>query len=1073
MLGMPRSGGSAVGAVLERMGAFYATPESVPGEKSRSGEAAYERRDVRRLHNDIFHHFETEWHRIDETISMQLASADLDAFQLRARQIVGELSAHRPSFLKESRLAFVLPFWRRFLENPVCIQIVRNPLEIAMSLKKRDGFSIQHSLALWELSSITAIKNSRGLPRIVVQYSDLIADPVVTASRLKERLEFHGILNFKNVTDAEIRSLVNIRQRHEWFDDRPLAEFLNPRQIALYQALQNSPENVETEFLHISAGAAEELAAQKSIWISAQKNVMELAEIQKSSRKSWKTHWKLTRLQESARNNLGDSLSLLNRFQQTHLRTLNSFPWILGNLLYLRLGILSRTKRLEKLRELESHLDHQRHKIQQSSALSLNKSGMEQRISEKRSRPVAIIIPVFNDYENLVECVESVLLHTPNPHEILLVDDCSTDERVWPRLCDYANAHDHLRVIRNKTNLGYTRTVNISCEFARPCDVILLHSDTIVTPFWLEKLTAAAYSRAEVATVTALSNAAHHFSVPVNKTDNEIPDNLSPAAYSEWVERLTRRRRPVVPCGNGICFFITRAALEKVGPFDEVSFPAGYAEETDFCMRAKKLGLLSLVDDATFVFHKRTSPADSRQAAALRNSLLKLQQLHPDHKEIQEQWLKNDPIDELRKRLQKAPWLTPSEVTKGKPPLLYVIHASGGGTRFTSEDLIFGMKDFYDVSLLETSEFHWTLYQASGQKLVATRRYHFAEKWQYYLPMNRERLDVFTDILEEMDFKIVHFRHLVGNGPGALMLAKQKGLTVILSLHDFYTVCPTTTLLDEKLEYCSGHCTPGPGTCELRGRWFDPSAIPLKHSYVYVHRKIMADAMTFACDALITTSDYSQNLIIDHFPQIAPKLHVIEHGRDLVQEDLVVSPSPDKPTRIICLGNMSSPKGIGLLREIMALDQKRQQRFEFHFLGGISKEISDLKALGGILHGRYRRENLAEHLRVIGPSYSIICSIWPETYCHTLTESWALGLPVFASKIGTLEERVRKHGGGWTLDYRDAENWYREMLTIENDPVDFELQRQQIRDMPQKTIAEMTAEYLELYQSINGASVRK
>ena len=117
MLGMPRSGGSAVGAVLERMGAFYANPESVPGEKSRSGEAAYERRDVRRLHNDIFHHFQTEWHRIDETISMQLASADLDAFQLRARQIVGELSASL-SGADFSKIPFVFRLFAILWKSP-------------------------------------------------------------------------------------------------------------------------------------------------------------------------------------------------------------------------------------------------------------------------------------------------------------------------------------------------------------------------------------------------------------------------------------------------------------------------------------------------------------------------------------------------------------------------------------------------------------------------------------------------------------------------------------------------------------------------------------------------------------------------------------------------------------------------------------------------------------------------------------------------------------------------------------------------------------------------------------------
>jgi glycosyltransferase involved in cell wall biosynthesis len=233
----------------------------------------------------------------------------------------------------------------------------------------------------------------------------------------------------------------------------------------------------------------------------------------------------------------------------------------------------------------------------------------------------------------------------------------------------------------------------------------------------------------------------------------------------------------------------------------------------------------------------------------------------------------------------------------------------------------------------------------------------------------------------------------------------------------------------------------------------------------------MSDALATACDAIITTSNHSRNVIMDHFPDIASRLHVIEHGRDLTYEELVVPPSPWAPIRIVCLGNMSVPKGIQLLEGIMALDRAGKQRFEFHFLGSLPKESPDLEALGGVLHGKYKRENLAENLRAIGPSFSIICSIWPETYCHTLTESWAFGLPVFASHIGTLQERVEQHGGGWLLDYRNAERWYREMLAIADNMPGYEQRRAEIRRIPQKTVAEMTAEYLEVYQSVHTTSV--
>ena len=48
-----------------------------------------------------------------------------------------------------------------------------------------------------------------------------------------------------------------------------------------------------------------------------------------------------------------------------------------------------------------------------------------------------------------------------------------------------------------------------------------------------------------------------------------------------------------------------------------------------------------------------------------------------------------------------------------------------------------------------------------------------------------------------------------------------------------------------------------------------------------------------------------------------------------------------------------------------------------------------------------------------------LLSIWPETFSHTLTEAWAAGIPVLASGLGALGERVRAHGGGWVLDNLD------------------------------------------------------
>src|SRR3546814_1847323 len=63
-----------------------------------------------------------------------------------------------------------------------------------------------------------------------------------------------------------------------------------------------------------------------------------------------------------------------------------------------------------------------------------------------------------------------------------------------------------ITVIRNPSNLGYTRSINKGCELAANDDVVLLNSDTVVGPHWLRNLKVAAYGNDRIGTVTAISD---------------------------------------------------------------------------------------------------------------------------------------------------------------------------------------------------------------------------------------------------------------------------------------------------------------------------------------------------------------------------------------------------------------------------------------------------------------------------------------------------------------------------------------------------------------------------------------
>ena len=142
---------------------------------------------------------------------------------------------------------------------------------------------------------------------------------------------------------------------------------------------------------------------------------------------------------------------------------------------------------------------------------------------------------------------------------------------------------------------------------------------------------------------------------------------------------------------------------------------------------------------------------------------------------------------------------------------------------------------------------------------------------------------------------------------------------------------------------------------------------------------------------------------------------MIEHGRDFSQfRRLGRFPAAGERVRVLVPGNISVSKGARILQQLQAMNA--QGRFEFHLMGEYVRELEGTPNL--VLHGPYDREKFGELARRIAPHFGVVLSIWPETFCHTLTEMWAAGLPVAAIDLGAVGDRIRRHGGGWLIDAR-------------------------------------------------------
>ncbi|ACM59219.1 FkbM family methyltransferase [Caldicellulosiruptor bescii] len=269
---------------------------------------------------------------------------------------------------------------------------------------------------------------------------------------------------------------------------------------------------------------------------------------------------------------------------------------------------------------------------------------------------VDIIVPIYNAYEDLKRCVESILKHTDlKKHRLVLINDCSTDERIYSFLKNLENerTEENLLVIHNKENLGFVKTVNKGISLSNK-DVIILNSDTIVTARWVEKLIRAAYSRSNVATVTPFSNNATICSLPIMLKDNSLPLDWDIDYFAKVVDRISLLKYPEIPTAVGFCMYIKREVIEKIGMFNEEKFGKGYGEENDFCMRALNEGYVNILCDNLFIYHKGSqSFTEEVKRKREMESLKVINQLHPFYSEMVKAFIEKNPLKYYHSTLEE------------------------------------------------------------------------------------------------------------------------------------------------------------------------------------------------------------------------------------------------------------------------------------------------------------------------------------------------------------------------------------------------------------------------------------
>ncbi len=251
VLGMHRSGTSALTRVLNIVGCDL--PKNLMEASPENPVGYWESTSIYKVNNRVLESAGSVWHDWTEINPGWFDSPKADQFKEEAiATLTAEFGGSRLFVVKDPRICRVLPFWLEVMREmdvrPLVCLPIRNPLEVAASLEKRNGFDQSRGLLLWARHVLDAEFASRGLPRSFSTYDQLMVSWGQVIGDAQSRL---GI-SFPRLSDrsaAEVEAFVSERHRNHKVSSETVATSVGlsswiSRSYAIFRKWSETGEDV-------------------------------------------------------------------------------------------------------------------------------------------------------------------------------------------------------------------------------------------------------------------------------------------------------------------------------------------------------------------------------------------------------------------------------------------------------------------------------------------------------------------------------------------------------------------------------------------------------------------------------------------------------------------------------------------------------------------------------------------------------------------------------------------------------------------------------------------------------------
>ncbi|BBD78878.1 glycosyltransferase [Aerosticca soli] len=241
VLGMHRSGTSALTRVLNLLGAQLSSTLWEANEANRRG--FWEDPRIFGIHDELLRALGRNWDDLRALPEHWMDSAAASSARERLVDLLrAEFSQSRLWVVKDPRICRLLPLWKRIFEQldvrMHCVLALRHPDEVARSLKSRNDHALARSRLAWLEHTAESVLGSRGFPRAVVSYDQLMTDWEAAMRRVSAELELPWPVQLEDVR-PQVNEFLSPGERHHqvpWMPEEGSRELIDRLFVGMLRA---------------------------------------------------------------------------------------------------------------------------------------------------------------------------------------------------------------------------------------------------------------------------------------------------------------------------------------------------------------------------------------------------------------------------------------------------------------------------------------------------------------------------------------------------------------------------------------------------------------------------------------------------------------------------------------------------------------------------------------------------------------------------------------------------------------------------------------------------------------------